>query len=80
MDWLDGLDRESVRRICKEIYLNDKRTFNSLLNSLIGSKFDDEDAHLVVDGLCSAGYLDFEGEKMIDVDDAQQKLKDRGYL
>lgn len=80
MDYLNNLDRELVQKICKEIYLNDHRTRKSLLDALIASKYNDEHAFLVVDGLWSAGYLDFEGEKMIDVGDAQQKLKDRGYL
>lgn len=35
---------------------------------------------LVVDPLCPAGYLDFDGAKLIDAGDAQQKLKDRGYF
>lgn len=80
MNWLEGLNKESVEKNFREIYINDCRTSKSLLSSLWGSKFDDEDMLLVVDGLCSAGYLDYEGDKMIDVGDAKQKIKDRGYL
>lgn len=80
MDYLDSLDSGAVKRICKEIYLNDNRTQKSLLTSLIGSNYDDEHAFLVTDSLFSSNYLDFKDGKMVDVGDAQQKLKDRGYL
>ncbi|MGX0158279.1 hypothetical protein ACUXFS_001104 [Staphylococcus cohnii] len=62
MDWLDGLNKESVEKICREIYINDRRTSKNLLSSLWGSKFD------------------YEGDIIIDVGDAKQKIKDRGYL
>ena len=52
MNWLEGLNKESVEKIFREIYINDCRTSKSLLSSLWGSKFDDEDMLLVVDGLC----------------------------
>ncbi|MBF0812827.1 hypothetical protein IR133_03775 [Staphylococcus saprophyticus] len=80
IDYLDSLDNGAVKRICKEIYLNNNRTQKSLLNSLIGSKYDDEHAFLVIDSLCSSDYLDFKDGKMVDVGEAKQKLKDRGYL
>ncbi len=80
MDYLDNLDRGAVNRICREIFLNNHRTDKSLMTALIGSKYDDEHAFLVIDSLCSSDYLDFKDGKMVDVGDAKQKLKDRGYL
>ncbi|PHK48795.1 hypothetical protein [Staphylococcus edaphicus] len=79
MDYLDYLNRGAIKRVCKEIFLNNNRTRKSLLTSLIGSKYD-EHAFLVIDSLYSSGYLDFENDEMIGVGNAIQKLEDRGYL
>lgn len=80
MGWLDGLEKGSVEKICGSLFVSNNRTFDSLNYSLMGSKYTDEDLMLVVDGLIEEGYINFENGKFVDIGNAQQKLKDRGFL
>ncbi|MEK4204063.1 hypothetical protein NSR03_10340 [Staphylococcus sp. FSL W8-1207] len=80
MGWLNELEKGSVENICGSLFLSNNRTFDSLNYSLMGSKYTDEDMTLVVDGLIAEGYIKFEDGRFVDVGNAQQKLKDRGFL
>lgn len=80
MSALKELNQDTVRFVCDEIFNWDKRTQDSLLTAAIGKRYNDDDIFLVVDVLTSENYLKYEKDKLVDVGDARQKLKNIGYL
>ncbi|MBZ6448822.1 MULTISPECIES: hypothetical protein [Staphylococcus] len=80
MSALKELNQDTVHFVCDEIFNWDKRTQDSLLTAAIGKRYNDDDIFLVVDVLTSENYLKYEKDKLVDVGDARQKLKNIGYL
>lgn len=80
MSALKELNQDTVHFVCDEIFNWDKRTQDSLLTAAIGKRYSDDDIFLVVDVLTSENYLKYEKDKLVDVGDARQKLKNIGYL
>lgn len=80
MSALKELNQDTVHFVCDEIFNWDKRTQDSLLTAAIGKRYNNEDIFLVVDVLTSENYLKFEKGKLVDIGNARQKLKDKGYL
>ncbi|WP_270671438.1 hypothetical protein [Staphylococcus hominis] len=80
MSALKELNQDTVHFVCDEIFNWDKRTQDSLLIAAIGKRYNDDDIFLVVDVLTSENYLKYEKDKLVDVGDARQKLKNIGYL
>ncbi|TPX83109.1 hypothetical protein [Staphylococcus haemolyticus] len=80
MSALKELNQDIVHFVCDEIFNWDKRTQDSLLTAAIGKRYNDDDIFLVVDVLTSENYLKYEKDKLVDVGNARQKLKNIGYL